>query len=81
MKTNHETGNIKNITHFQELITFCEGFGEKYNPSSEALKIPLLQSLLDEVNHKFSVAKDAKNINRRFITRLQKKEKTHDCTA
>lgn len=60
MKTNHETGNIKNITHFQELITFCEGFGEKYNPSSEALKIPQLQSLLDEVNHKFSVAKDAK---------------------
>jgi hypothetical protein len=38
-----ETGHAKNVAHFQELISFCEGYGETYNPSNERLKIPQLQ--------------------------------------
>lgn len=38
----YETGHAKNVANFQDLISFCEGYGATYNPSKEALKIPQL---------------------------------------
>ncbi|TGD57284.1 hypothetical protein [Flavobacterium humi] len=34
-----ETGHAKNVANFQDLISFCEGYGSTYNPSKENLKI------------------------------------------
>ncbi|MEO8517467.1 MAG: hypothetical protein ABI426_12005 [Flavobacterium sp.] len=39
-----ETGHAKNIANFQNLISFCQGYGSAYDPSKEALKISALQS-------------------------------------
>jgi len=46
-KSLSETGHAKNVANFQSLISFCSGFGAVYNPSKESLKIPQLQSLLE----------------------------------
>ncbi|MGH2665153.1 hypothetical protein [Flavobacterium sp.] len=35
----NETGHAKNIFNFQNLISFCQGYGSAYNPSKENLKI------------------------------------------
>jgi len=45
-KSVSETGHTKNAASFQSLISFCSGFGEAYNPTKEALKVPQLQALL-----------------------------------
>ena len=44
MPSNFETGHAKNVSHFESLISFCKGYGSKYNPSREALKIANLQT-------------------------------------
>ena len=45
MASTSETGHAKNIANFQDLISFCEGYGSTYNPTKEGLKIPQLQAL------------------------------------
>ncbi|MFC3159646.1 hypothetical protein SAMN05443633_11327 [Chryseobacterium arachidis] len=40
-----ETGHAKNIANFQDLISFCKGYGTNYNPVKEELKIPNLEAL------------------------------------
>ncbi|PTT67485.1 MULTISPECIES: hypothetical protein [unclassified Chryseobacterium] len=40
-----ETGHAKNIANLQDLISFCRGYGEKYNPVKEELKITGLETL------------------------------------
>jgi hypothetical protein len=39
-----ETGHSKNIANFQDLISFCQGYGSIYNPSKESLRITELQN-------------------------------------
>jgi hypothetical protein len=34
-----ETGHAKNIANFQDLISFCQGYGTTYNPSRQSLTI------------------------------------------
>jgi hypothetical protein len=41
-----ETGHLKNVANFEDLITFCLNYGSAYNPSNEAIKIQNLQELL-----------------------------------
>lgn len=49
-----ETGHAKNVANFQDLISFCQGYGSAYNPTKENLKLPQLQALyqlaLDKLN-------------------------------
>lgn len=52
-----ETGHAKNIAHFQDLISFCQGYGIIYNPSKESLKIAELQSKYQSTFEKLNVAK------------------------
>jgi hypothetical protein len=40
MPSTSETGHAKNVTHFEQLISFCNGFGGNYNPSKVTLTIP-----------------------------------------
>ena len=46
MASTSETGNAKNVANFQVLISSVKGFGVKYNPSKNALKIPELNAVL-----------------------------------
>ena len=39
MSSTSETGHAKNAANFEDLISFCTGYGAKYNPSKEALKV------------------------------------------
>ena len=44
MASNSEVGHLKNITNFQDLISFSVGYGPTYNPANVRLKIPQLQA-------------------------------------
>lgn len=57
MPNNSETGHAVNVANFNNLIKFVTGYGEAYNPSNNAIKLPALQELatkatgsLDAVN-------------------------------
>ncbi|MFC4230983.1 hypothetical protein ACFOW1_03715 [Parasediminibacterium paludis] len=39
MPSTQETGHTKNVNNFLQLINYGSGFGTKYNPTKEALKI------------------------------------------
>ena len=60
MASTSETGHAKNIANFQDLISFCEGYGSTYNPTKESLKIPKLQALYQEAQNKLNEAKTQK---------------------
>lgn len=45
MSSSQETGHTKNVNNFLFLIQCCIGFGTKYNPIKEALKIANLTAL------------------------------------
>src|SRR5690606_10528631 len=40
-----ETGHAKNVANFEELISFCNGYGGSYNPSKPSIQISNLQAL------------------------------------
>ncbi len=46
MASTSETGHPKNVANFENLVSFCVGFGATYNPSKPTLKIPALQTQL-----------------------------------
>jgi hypothetical protein len=60
MKSTSETGHAKNIANFQELISFCQGYGASYNPTKESLKIPQLQALYQLAQEKLNATKTQK---------------------
>lgn len=41
-----ETGHAKNVANFENLISFCAGYGTPYNPSNSNLQIPQLNTQL-----------------------------------
>lgn len=43
-----ETGHAKNVTHFEQLISFCTGYGASYNPSKTSLTLPELTAKHNE---------------------------------
>ena len=45
MASTSETGHLKNVANFDELISFAMGYGETYNPSKSALKLDALKAL------------------------------------
>ena len=45
MASTSETGHAKNVANFEDLISFCTGYGTAYNPSKAAIQIPSLQAL------------------------------------
>jgi hypothetical protein len=46
MISTSETGHIKNVSFFEDLITYCQSYGPAYNPSNDMLKLPQLQTKL-----------------------------------
>lgn len=45
MPSTSETGHAKNVANFEDLISFCNGYGATYNPSKDALTIAKLKDL------------------------------------
>ncbi len=45
MASTSETGHAKNVANFEDLISFCNGYGGSYNPSKASIQIPSLQAL------------------------------------
>ena len=41
-----ESGHARNVSNFQTLIAFCEGYGGDYQPTNALIEIPALQALL-----------------------------------
>lgn len=44
MASTSETGHDKNVANFDNLISFCVGYGTTYNPSKNSLKVLQLQT-------------------------------------
>lgn len=49
MASTSETGHAKNVANFEDLISFCQGYGAAYNPSKNSLKLAQLQTQLTSV--------------------------------
>jgi hypothetical protein len=61
MASTSETGHAKNVANFEDLISFCNGYGSSYNPSKAILQIGNLTTL--HTNAQISIGKvtSAKN--------------------
>lgn len=57
MASTSETGHVKNIANFQKLISFCNGYQDKYNPSRDDLKVASLQAKVDAAQKAIADAK------------------------
>ena len=44
MASTSETGHAKNVANFEDLISFCSGYGGSYNPSKVAIQLPALSA-------------------------------------
>lgn len=60
MASTSETGHAKNVANFEDLISFCTGYGATYNPSKVAIKLPGLTTLLTNANAALQAVKVAK---------------------
>lgn len=60
MASTSETGHAKNVATFEDLISFCTGYGVTYNPSKVALKLPGLNTQLTAANAALQAVKTAK---------------------
>jgi len=49
-----ETGHAKNVANFEDLISFCVGYGASYNPSKDSIKLPALNALHAEAKTKLA---------------------------
>lgn len=45
MASTSETGHAKNVANFEDLISFCTGYGTVYNPSKNSIKLVALGTL------------------------------------
>jgi hypothetical protein len=60
MASTTETGHAKNVATFEDLISYCTGYGATYNPSKAALKIPALTTQFTGANAALQAVKVAK---------------------
>ncbi len=60
MASTTETGHAKNVATFEDLISFCTGYGATYNPAMTALKLPALSTLLTAAQAVLQTVKTSK---------------------
>jgi hypothetical protein len=60
MPSTSETGHAKNVANFEDLISFCNGYGATYNPSKDALTIAKLKELQTNAKASLQQAKTNK---------------------
>lgn len=54
-----ETGHAKNVANFEDLISFCTGYGASYNPGKTSIKLPALNTLHTEAVNKLAAVNTA----------------------
>jgi 3-dehydroquinate synthase class II len=54
MASTSETGHAKNVTNFEDLISFCTGYGATYNPSKAGIKLPALNTQFTSAKNSLS---------------------------
>lgn len=64
MASTSETGHAKNVANFEDIISFCTGYGATYNPSKVAIQIPSLNTLRTNA---ITVVEDVNTANTAFI--------------
>jgi hypothetical protein len=79
MASTVETGHAKNVANFENLISFCTGYGASYNPSKAAIKLPALnttftsaKSSLTAINNALPPANNATNAREIVFAPLSK---------
>lgn len=60
MSSISETGQAKNITHFEDLIHFCQQFGTTYNPPTPGIGLAALNTKLADARNAAQAVIDAK---------------------
>jgi hypothetical protein len=50
MASTSETGHVKNVANFEDLISFCQGYGAAYNPAKDSLKLSQLTAQYEEAD-------------------------------
>ena len=61
MKSTSETGHVKNVAYFEDLIAFCTAYGANYNPSKAAITITALEQKFAEAQTKIAKVTTTKN--------------------
>src|SRR3990172_11156005 len=62
MSSTSETGHGKNVANFEDLISFCTGYGTAYNPSKVNIKLPALNTLFTNAKTVLETVKSTKTI-------------------
>jgi hypothetical protein len=60
MASTIETGHAKNVATFEELISYCTGYGATYNPVKASLKLPAMNTQLTGAQAALQAVKTAK---------------------
>jgi len=61
MENFSEVGHAKNVANFEDLISFCSGYGATYNPSLNAIKIANMGTLKTSANNALTAVISAFN--------------------
>ena len=61
MTSTSETGHAKNVANFEDLISFCTGYGATYNPSKNAIKLAQLNALLTSAKSSLNIVNTSLN--------------------
>ena len=57
----HESGHLRNVRNFEELIGFCKGYGAAYNPGTANIQMPVLDMKLMAYNNTILDVENAVN--------------------
>ncbi|MBP7315910.1 MAG: hypothetical protein KA968_11870 [Chitinophagaceae bacterium] len=60
MASTSETGHAKNVANFEDLISFCTGYGTAYNPTKNSIKIAAMNTLLTSARNSLQTVKTTK---------------------
>ena len=61
MASTSETGHAKNVANLEDLIVYCSGYGNMYNPVKPALKLDELNTLLASANASLQAVRASKS--------------------
>ena len=61
MASTSETGHAKNVANFEDLISFCTGYGGSYNPTKPAISIAALTTLRSNAEASLQGVTSSKN--------------------
>jgi len=93
---NFESGHAKNASNFEQLISYCVGYGANYNPSKVSIKVASMNTLLatartsitneEDKHNAYKIAIDAREILfaptvlSKLVTKIMNALKSSDVT-